>query len=147
MLFNECNIGKTTFNLFEYKLGLLDNNEAGIMSLNIFYLNISFEELEDNNNYNMIRMVDANNDNLIIYCEDIHPGNEHNNRVNELIEKLLLVNRNYHSLSLRLYGYLIIERKYIKNKIVDKIEPYGFKKCYNNDENIFTHEQKSENKI
>ena len=71
----------------------------------------------------MIRMANSNNGHIIIYCVYIPPGEEHNKRVNELIEKLLLLKRNYKSLSLILYGDLNIKRKDIKYKMVDKIEP------------------------
>ena len=145
MLLNECNIGKAKFNMSGYKLELSDNNEVGILYKDIFYLNKSFEELEDN--YNIIRMANTNNGNLIIYCTYILPGNEHDNRLNELIEKLLLLKRNYHSLSLILFGDLNIKRENIKSSLADKIEPYGFKVWFNNDNNIYTHEQKINNKI
>ena len=95
MLLNECHLGKAKFNMSGYKLELSDNNEVAILYKDIFYLNKSFEELEDN--YNIIRMANTNNGNLIIYCTYIPPGNEHDNRLNELIEKLLLLKRNYHS--------------------------------------------------
>ena len=145
MLLNECNLGKAKFNMSGYKLELSDNNEVGILYKDIFYLNKSFEELEDN--YNIIRMANTNNGNLIIYCTYIPPGNEHDNRLNELIEKLLLLKRNYHSLSLILFGDLNIKRENIKSSLSDKIEPYGFKVWYNEDNNIFTHEQKINDKI
>ena len=71
-------------------------------------------------------MANTNNGNLIIYCTYIPPGNEHNNRLNELIEKLLLLKRNYHSLSLILFGDLNIKRENIKSSLANKIESYGF---------------------
>ena len=145
ILLNECNIGKASFKMSGYKLELSDNNEVGILYKDIYYLNKSFEELEDN--YNIIRMVNTNNGNLIIYCTYIPPGEEHNKRTNELIEKLLLLKRNYKSLSLILFGDLNIKREKIKEKIIDKIEPFGFKVWYNKEENIYTHEQKIGNKI
>ena len=92
-------------------------------------------------------MANTNNGNLIIYCTYIPPGNEHDNRLNELIEKLLLLKRNYHSLSLILFGDLNIKRENIKSSLTNKIVSYGFKVWYNNDNNIFTHEQKINNKI
>ena len=93
-------------------------------------------DIEDN--YNMIRMVNTNKGNLIIYCVYIPPGEEHNKRTNELIEKLLLLKRNYKSLSLILFGDLNIKREKIQEKIIDKLEPYGFKVWYKKEDNIYT---------
>ena len=113
--------------------------------IEIFFLNKTLKDLEDD--YNKLRMVNATNGNLILYCIYIPPNDEHDKRVDELNEKLLLLKRNYHSLSLRLYGDLNIKGKNIKNKMVDKIEPFGFKVWYSKDENLFTYEQKSGNKL
>ena len=145
ILLNECNIGKAKFKMSGYKLELSDNNEVGILYRDIYYLNKSFSDIEDN--YNMIRMVNTNKGNLIIYCVYIPPGEEHNKRTNELIEKLLLLKRNYKSLSLILFGDLNIKREKIQEKIIDKLEPYGFKVWYKKGNDIYTHEQKIGNKI
>ena len=87
ILLNESNIGSANFKMSGYKLELSDNNEVGILYRDIYYLNKCFNDLEDN--YNMIRMVNTDRGNLIIYCVYIPPGEEHNKRVNELIEKLI----------------------------------------------------------
>ena len=96
--------------------------------------------LEDK--YNMIRTVNTEKGNLIIYCVYIPPGEKHDIRVKEFIERLLLLKSKYNSLSLILFGDLNIERKNIKRELIDKIELYGFHVWYNNDKNVFTHDQK-----
>ena len=145
ILLNESNIGKANFKMSGYKLELSDNNEVGILYRDIYYLNKSFKDLEDN--YNMIKMVNTDKGNLIIYCAYIPPGEEHNKRVNELIEKLILLKRNYNSLSLILFGDLNIKREKIEEKLENKIKEYGFKVWYKKDKDEYTHEQKSGNKI
>ena len=76
----------------------------------------------------MIRMANTINGNLIIYCVYIPPGNEHDKRLSELIDKLLILKRNYQSLTLILYGDLKIKRENIKETIGNKKEPYGLMK-------------------
>jgi len=95
----------------------------------------------------MIRMVNTDKGNLIIYCVYIPPGEEHKKRVNELIEKLMLLKRNYNSLSLILFGDLNIKREKIEEKLENKISQYGFKIWYKKEKDEYTHEQKSGNKI
>ena len=77
----------------------------------------------------------------------IYPGEEKNKRVNELIEKLILLKRNYNSLSLILFGDLNIKREKIEEKLENKISQYGFKVWYKKEKDEYTHEQKSGNKI
>ena len=145
MLLNECNIGKAKFNMSGYKLELSDNNEVGIIYRDIYYLNDVYKSIEDN--YNMIKMVNTTEGKLILYCTYLPPGEEHNMRIKELIDKLLLLKKRYKSLSLILFGDLNIDRKNIKEKLCNKIEQYGFNVIYKSEENIYTHEQKINNKI
>ena len=145
MLLNECNIGKAKFNMSGYKLELSDNNEVGILYRDIYYLNDVYKNIEDN--YNMIKMINTTKGKLILYCAYLPPGEGHNMRIKELIDKLLLLKRRYKSLSLILFGDLNIDRKNIKEKLCNKIVQYGFKVIYDPDENIYTHEQKINNKI
>ena len=145
MLLNECNIGKAKFNMSGYKLELSDNNEVGLLYRDIYYLNDVCKNIEDN--YNMIKMVNTTEGKLILYCTYLPPGEGHNMRIKELIDKLLLLKRRYKSLSLILFGDLNIDRKNIKEKLCNKIEQYGFNVIYEPDENIYTHEQKINNKI
>ena len=104
MLLNECNIGKAKFNMSGYKLELSDNNEVGLLYRDIYYLNDVCKNIEDN--YNMIKMVNTTEGKLILYCTYLPPGEGHNMRIKELIEKLLLLKRRYKSLSLILFGDL-----------------------------------------
>ena len=92
-------------------------------------------------------MVNTTEGKLILYCTYLPPGEGHNMRIKELIDKLLLLKRRYKSLSLILFGDLNIDRKNIKEKLCNKIEQYGFNAIYEPDENIYTHEQKINNKI
>ena len=119
MLLNECNIGKAKFNMSGYKLELLDNNKVGILYRDIYYLNDACKNIEDN--YNMIKMVNTTEGNLILYCTYLSPGEGHNIRIKELIDKFLLLKRRYKSLYLILFGDLNIERKNIKEKLCSKI--------------------------
>ena len=140
VLLNECFIGNASFKMSGYNLELSDKNKVGIIYWNVYYLNKSCVELEDK--YNMIRTVNTEKGNLIIYCVYIPPGEKHDIRVKEFIERLLLLKSKYNSLSLILFGDLNIERKNIKRELIDKIELYGFHVWYNNDKNVFTHDQK-----
>ena len=124
MLLNECKIGKAKFNMSGYKLELSNNNEVGIIYKDIYQLNNVYQNLEDN--YNMIKMVNTNEGKLIIYCVYAPPGDEHNVRIKELIDKLIILKRTYKSLSLILSSDLNIDRKDIKEKLCNKIEQYGF---------------------
>ena len=95
----------------------------------------------------MIKMVNTTEGKLILYCAYLPPGEGHNMRIKELIDKLLLLKRRYKSLYLILFGDLNIDRKNIKEKLCNKIEQYGFNVIYKSDENIYKHEQKINNKI
>jgi hypothetical protein len=109
VLLNECFIGNASFKMSGYNLELSDKNKVGIIYRNTYYLNKSCVELEDK--YNMIRTVNTEKGNLIIYCVYIPPGEKHDIRVKEFIERLLLLKSKYNSLSLILFGDLNIERK------------------------------------
>ena len=79
----------------------------------------------------MIKMVNTTEGNLILYCTYLSPGEGHNIRIKELIDKFLLLKRRYKSLFLILFGDLNIDRKNIKEKISksysDYIIIYGIK--------------------
>ena len=53
------------FNMSGYNLMLSDNQEVGIIYKNIYYLNDSFKDIEDN--YNIIRLVNTTKYKFIIY--------------------------------------------------------------------------------
>ena len=80
---------KAKFNMSRYNLILSDNQEVGIIYKNMYYLNDCFKDIDDN--YNIIRLVGARKYNFIIYVTYLPPNNEHNNKISELIEKLLLL--------------------------------------------------------
>ena len=120
VLLNECFIGNASFKMSGYNLELSDKNKVGIIYRNTYYLNKSCVELEDK--YNMIRTVNTEKGNLIIYCVYIPPGEKHDIRVKEFIERLLLLKSKYNSLSLIIFGDLNIERKNIKRELIDKID-------------------------
>ena len=71
-----------------YNLILSDNQEVGIIYKNIYYLNDCFKDIEDN--YNIIRLANTTKYNFIIYVTNLPPNIEHNYKISELIEKLLL---------------------------------------------------------
>ena len=88
VLLNECFIGNASFKQSGYNLELSDKSKVGIIYRNTYYLNKSCIELEDK--YNIIRTVNTEDGNLIIYCVYIPPGEKHDIRVREFIERLLL---------------------------------------------------------
>ena len=85
------NIGKAKFNMSGYKLELSDNNEVGILYRDIYCLNDVCKNIEDN--YDMIKMVNTTEGKLILYCAYLAPGEGHNMRIKELIDKLLLLKK------------------------------------------------------
>ena len=106
VLLNECNMNKNAkFNMSGYNLILSDNQEVGIIYKNIYYLNDCFKDIEDN--YNIIRLVNTTKYKIIIYVTYLPQNEEHNNKISELIEKLLLIQRRYNNLRLILCGDLI----------------------------------------
>ena len=66
--------------------------EVGIICKNIYFLNDCFKDIEDN--YNIIRLVNTTKYKFIIYVTYLPPNEEHNNKISELIEKLLLIQKN-----------------------------------------------------
>ena len=125
------------FNMSGYNLILSDNQEVGIIYKNIYYLNDCFKDIEDN--YNIIRLVNTTKYKFIIYVTYLPPNEEHNNKISELIEKLLLIQRRYNNLKLILFGDLNINKDETDIKIKSKIEKYGFKIWYN--KNSYTRSQ------
>ena len=97
---------KSKFNMSGYNLILSYNQEVGIIYKNIYYLNYCFMDIEDN--YNIIRLVNTTKYIFIIYVTYLSPNNEHNNKISELIEKLLLLRKRYNNLKLILFGDLNI---------------------------------------
>ena len=108
---------------------------------NIYYLNDFFKDIEDN--YNIIRLVKTTKYNFIIYVTYLPPNNEHNNKISELIEKLLVLQKRYNNLRLILFGDLNINKDEIDIKQKNKIEPYGFKIWFN--KNNYTRSQIDKN--
>ena len=138
VLLNECKMNKKAkFNMSGYNLILSDNQEVGIIYKNIYYLNDCFKDIEDN--YNIIRLVNTTKYKFIIYVTYLPPNEEHNNKISELIEKLLLIQRRYNNLKLILFGDLNINKDEIDIKLKNKIEKYGFKIWYN--KNSYTRSQ------
>ena len=118
--------------------------ELGIIHKNIFYLNNYFKELEDN--YNIIRLVNSNNGNFIIFFTYIPPYDKHSKRLAELIYKLKIIRYRYNNLVLILYGDLNIKREDIRNKLGKNIEPFGYEIIFNDDVNEFTQAQLNKDK-
>jgi len=56
----------------------------------------------------MIRLINATKYNFIIFLTYLPPNNEHNNKISELIEKLLLLRKRYNNLKLILFSDLNI---------------------------------------
>ena len=130
------------FNMSGYNLILSDKQEVCIIYKNIYYLNDCFKDIEDN--YNIIRLVNTTKYKFIIYVTYLPPNEEHNNKISELIEKLLLLKKRYNNLRLILFGDLNINKDEIDIKLKNKIEPYGFKIWYN--KNSYTRSQIVKNK-
>ena len=80
-------VNNTNNNLNKTNIIYNNKNKVGIIYRNTYYLNKSCVELEDK--YNMIRTVNTEKGNLIIYCVYIPPGEKHDIRVKEFIERLL----------------------------------------------------------
>ena len=140
MLLNECKIGKAKFNIKGYKLELSNKQEVGIIYKDIYYLNNCFTNIEDD--YNLIRMANTKGGNFILFCTYLPPNEEHNYRLQELIQKLKILRYKYNNLTLILFGDLNMNRDVIENKLSKEIEILGFKIWYNRNKNEYTREQK-----
>ena len=90
----------------------------------------------------MKRMVNTNKGNFIIISVYSPPGNEHNNRTYELIEKLKIIKSKYQNLTLLLFGDLNIKREVIKDKLKDNLESLGFKIWIKENKNEYTRAEK-----
>ena len=115
MLLNECKIGKAKFNIKGYKLELSNKQEVGIIYKDIYYLNNCFTNIEDD--YNLIRMANTKGGNFILFCTYLPPNEEHNYRLQGLIQKLKILRYKYNNLTLVLFGDLNMNRDVIENKL------------------------------
>ena len=84
--------------------------------------------------YNIIRLVNSKTNKFIIFVTYLPPNQEHDNRLSTLIEKLMSFKRRYNNLRLILFGDLNINLDDIDIKIKNKIEPFGFKIWFKNEE-------------
>ncbi len=86
-------------------------------------------------------MANTKGGNFIIYSTYLPPNNEHSYRLQELIDRLILLRRKYNNLTLVLFGDLNMSREEVKDKLSTEIEPLGFKIWYKNNKNEYTREQ------
>ena len=73
---------------------LLNEKEVGIIYKDIYY----FTDIE--NDYNLIRMKIKKDENFIIYYTYLPPNEEHNYRIQQLIQRLKLLRYKYNNLIL-----------------------------------------------
>ena len=145
MLLNECKLGNAKFNIKGYKLELSNKQEVGIIYKDIYYLNNCFTNIEDD--YNLIRMANTKGGNFILFCTYLPPNEEHNYRLQELIQRLKLLRYKYNNLTLVLFGDLNMNRGVIENQLSKEIEILGFKIWYSRNKNEYTREQDVNGKI
>ena len=76
--------------------------------------------------------------NFILYCTYLPPNEEHNYRLQKLMQKLQLLRYKYNNLTLVLFGDLNMNRDVIENKLSKEIEILVFKIWNSRNKNEYT---------
>ena len=143
ILLNECNKGKSSFKISGYKTEFSPNQEVGIIYKNCYYLDSNFKEFEDN--YNLIKLVNTLKGMLLLWVTYLPPGDNHENLIDNLIEKIIRIKSIYETLNIIIYGDLNIKREEIEKKLGNKLKYYNLDVLYSKEEEEFTRYEKVKN--
>ena len=143
LLLNECYKGKSSFKISEYKTEFSPNQEVGIIYKNCYYLDSNFKEFEDN--YNLIKLVNTLKGMLLLWVTYLPPGDNHENLIENLIEKIIRIKSIYETINIILFGDLNIKRDEIEKKLGNKLKYYNLDVLYNNEEEEFTKKETVKN--
>ena len=128
LLLNECNKGKSSFKISGYKTEFSPNQEVGIIYKNCYYLDSNFKEFEDN--YNLIKLVNTLKGMLLLWVTYLPPGENHENLIENLIEKITRIKSIYETINVILFGDLNIKRDEIEKKLGNKLKYYNLDVLY-----------------
>ena len=143
LLLNECYKGKSSFKISGYKTEFSPNQEVGIIYKNCYYLDSNFKEFEDN--YNLIKLVNTLKGMLLLWVTYLPPGDNHENLIENLIEKIIRIKSIYETINIILFGDLNIKRDEIEKKLGNKLKYYNLDVLYNNEEEEFTKKETVKN--
>ena len=139
ILLNECNKGKSSFKISGYKTEFSPNQEVGIIYKSCYYLDSNFKEFEDN--YNLIKLVNTLKGMLILWVTYLPPGENHENLIQNLIEKITRIKSIYNTINIILFGDLNIKREDIEKKLGNKLKYYNLDVLYSKEEEECTRKE------
>ena len=145
ILLNECNKGKSSFKISGYKTEFSPNQEVGIIYKSCYYLDSNFKEFEDN--YNLIKLVNTLKGMLLLWVTYLPPGEDHENLIQILIEKITKIKSIYETINIILFGDLNIKRDEIEKKLGNKLKYYNLDVLYSKEEEECTRKETVKNII
>ena len=143
LLLNECNKGKSSFKISGYKTEFSPNQEVGIIYKNCYYLDSNFKEFEDN--YNLIKLVNTLKGMLLLWVTYLPLGENHENLIENLIEKIKRIKSIYETINVIIFGDLHIKRDEIEKKLGNKLKYYNLDVLYSKEEEEFTRKETVKN--